>query len=210
MSCKLVSEEKKDEGLVESKKDLFPPDTDKSGINTLDDIAKLISKKKGGSQKGGKVDLASCTTVLAGVLCATATIGGIWAFTVACQKYGVTLHQLQSAKDVLEKSLVGCGTVEGVAARKLAANYSPIPACSDITLKIENVVTEIAELMKKAPGNILSAASNGWIAATVAAGAICKTISAGECYLNKEGGKKSRTSKKSKKSRKQRRKTKKN
>ena len=152
--------------------------------------------------------MASCTTVLAGVLCAMTAVGGIMAFSAACHKYGVNLEQLEKAKDTLKVSLTGCGTAEGVAARMLASKYSTIPSCSDVTSKIENITLEIAELMKTAPKSVIATASKGWDSAVAAAGIIC----GGLCMLTKkrDGGKKSRNNKKSKKSRKQRRKTKKN
>lgn len=202
--CKVVSPSEEKKALAVAQKKILRDDG--SHVTSINDIVKLIKEQqKGGSQKGG-VDLAKCTTVLAGILCAMTAVGGIMAFSAACNKYGVTLEQLQAAKKALEVSLAGCDTVEGIAARKLAANYSVIPSCSDVTSKIENVAVEIAELMKKAPGTFISAATNSWGAATAAAGTLC----AGICYLTKkDGGKKSRKNKKTKRSRKQRRITKK-
>jgi len=205
--CKLVSTTKKQEGLAKAKEDILKDDG--SHITSINDMVKLISEKKGG-QKGGVVDLAMCTKVLAIVLCVITTGGGVWAFSVACQTHGVSLQQLEAAKDVLEKSLLGCSNIQGIAARKLAANYSPIPACSDVTLKIEYVVNEIANLMKQSPSYASFAyetATKGWTAATASASALCGGI----CYFqNKKGGKKSKKNKKPKKSRKQKRKTRKN
>jgi hypothetical protein len=174
---------------------------DGSHITTIDDMVKLISEKNGGSrQKGG--EMTKCTLILATILCSISTVGGIMAFTAACQKYGVTLENLQAAKQSLEGYLVGCDTIEGIAARKLGAPYSLLPTCSDVTSKIEHITVEIAELMKKAPGNIVIAATQGWHVATLLAGGIC----AGVGICSKKGGFKN----KSKNYRKQIRKTKKN
>jgi len=173
---------------------------DGSHITTIDDMVKMISQKKGGSkQKGG--EMANCTFILATILCTLTTVGGIMAFTAACQKYGVSLESLQAAKKSLEGYLIGCDTIEGIAARKLGAPYSIIPTCSDTTAKIESITVEIAELMKNAPGNMITAATNGWTTATLIAGGICTAV----CSIRKGGSKK-----KSKRHRKHMRKTKKN
>ena len=192
--CKTIDPSILKEAAEDAKKPIVKDDG--SNVITIDDMVKLISEKNGGSrQKGG--EMTKCTLILATILCSISAVGGIMAFTAACQKYGVTLENLQAAKQSLEGYLVGCETIEGIAARKLGAPYSLLPTCSDVTSKIENITVEIAELMKQAPGNIVTAATNGWHVATLLAGGIC----AGICSI--KGGSKN----KSKKYRKQIRKT---
>ena len=149
----------------------------------------MVSKICGSSIK--VFQSANCTIIIAVILCALTAVCGIMAFTAACQKYGINLENLQATKNALEGFLVGCDTIEGIAARKLSAPYSVLPTCSDVTSKIENVTTEIAELMKNAPRNMITAVTSSWSTATLLAGGIC----AGIYSIKSRGGLESKSQK---------------